>query len=230
MAAALLTLIVSSTPPHGVLAALPTSAGLTPTGAMPHDRDTPAPTPTSASWLPSRASAAPDSRAFDPLAIVPVDAWALAAVAREPAPTPIPLALTALGAAPSPARGATPARSAAARVVVRAAARPARLWAQLRHGLTVTGRATWYSGTRGYAGIPHVAMPGARYLARGGSAPRARVCASGRCVIVRVVDACGCHVGSRRARVADLSATALRRLRLDPGRGVYRVRVTLLAP
>jgi rare lipoprotein A (peptidoglycan hydrolase) len=73
-------------------------------------------------------------------------------------------------------------------------------------------------------------MPGARFLARGSGTPRARVCADGRCTVVRVVDACGCHVGTSRARVVDLSAATLQRLGLDPARGVYRVRVTLLAP
>jgi len=103
------------------------------------------------------------------------------------------------------------------------------MWSQLRRGLTVTGLATWYETTRGYADVPHVAMPGARYLPRGRTAPRARVCVDGRCIVVRVVDACGCSVGTQRARIVDLSATALRRLGLDPGRGVYRVRVTLAA-
>jgi len=133
------------------------------------------------------------------------------------------LAPAALAAPPAPSRSAP-------RAVVQAAERPARLWAQLRDGLTVSGVATWYPGTRGYARIPHVAMPGARYLTRGRSAPRARVCAGHRCTVVRVVDACACSVGTRRARVVDLSATALIRLGLDHRRGVYQVRVTLLAP
>jgi hypothetical protein len=108
--------------------------------------------------------------------------------------------------------------------------RPARLWAQLRDGLTITGVATWYPGTRGYAGIPHVAMPGARYLAHGRTAPRALVCAGDRCTVVHVVDACACFAGTRQARVVDLSAPALSRLGLDHRRGVYQVRVTLLEP
>jgi rare lipoprotein A (peptidoglycan hydrolase) len=45
-----------------------------------------------------------------------------------------------------------------------------------------------------------------------------------------VVDACACFAGTRQARVVDLSATALLRLGLDRWRGVYQVRVTLLAP
>jgi rare lipoprotein A (peptidoglycan hydrolase) len=71
-------------------------------------------------------------------------------------------------------------------------------------------------------------MPGASFLARAGVAPRARVCADGRCAIVRVVDACGCHVGTSSARLVDLSAATLDRLGLDASRGVYRVTVTLL--
>jgi hypothetical protein len=147
----------------------------------------------------------------------------------------IPVRPIAPGARPTTAAGASGAgttavrtRAAAAPRVVRAAARPAAMWAQLRRGLTVTGRATWYGATRGYGDIAHVAMAGARYLPRGRSAPRARVCVDGRCAVMPVVDFCGCHVGSGRARIVDLSAAAVRRLGLDPGRGVYNVRVTLV--
>jgi hypothetical protein len=154
---------------------------------------------------------------------VPPDARALDTQARAPEPSPAVLAPTAPAAAPAPTKPAP-------RAVVRAAERPARLWAQLRDGLTITGVATWYPGTRGYAGIPHVAMPGARYLSRGRTTPRALVCAGDRCTVVRVVDACACLVGTRKARVVDLSALALSRLGLDHRRGVYQVRVTLLEP
>jgi hypothetical protein len=158
---------------------------------------------------------APDPRALDTLAR-----------AAEPTPAAVaPPAPEAVAPAEVPAPTAT-----ASRTVVRAAPRPAGLWAQLRDGLTVAGVATWYFGTRGYAGIPHVAMPGARYLAKGRTAPRAEVCAGDRCTVVRVVDACACFAGTRQARVVDLSAAALLRLGLDRWRGVYQVRVTLLAP
>jgi hypothetical protein len=43
-----------------------------------------------------------------------------------------------------------------------------------------------------------------------------------------VVDACGCYVGTPRARIIDLSSETLRRLQLDPARGIYSVKVTLL--
>jgi hypothetical protein len=102
------------------------------------------------------------------------------------------------------------------------------MWRQLRRGLTISGVATWYTGTRGYAGIAHVAMPGAHYIRRGRSAPRARICSARRCVVVLVVDSCGCAARTRHARIVDLSATTLRRLGLDRRRGIYKVRITLL--
>jgi hypothetical protein len=167
---------------------------------------------------------------------------AIAAATLRPGPAPVadtpdlripvtPLTAGARSAAAAAAgTGATAVRTreTAPPKVVRAAARPAAMWAQLRRGLTVTGRATWYGATRGYADVAHVAMAGARYLPRGRSAPKARVCVDGRCAVLPVVDFCGCHVGSARARIVDLSAAALRRLGLDPSRGVYRVRVTLV--
>ena len=230
MAAVLIAVIVSSTPPSSVRAALPDLAGPAPAGPIPRDGNTSAP---AALPLPSRAAVmlaavALDSQEFASLPTVPSDARALDTLARVPeptpaAPTPAALAPAALAAAPAPIKSPP-------RAVVRAAERPARLWAQLRDGLTVSGVATWYPGTRGYARISHVAMPGARYLTRGRTAPRALICAGHRCTVVRVVDACACSVGTRRARVVDLSATALMRLGLDHRRGVYQVRVTLLAP
>jgi hypothetical protein len=225
--AALLTLFVQASPAPVALASLPTLVTSAPSGRAGSGTHAPAPLP-----LPSRAAGTP---ALFVLPAVPVDSRALDSLP----PTPLP-ALTNAPAAEALVDGvlAVPvtvskpaaARSVARPPVVRAAARPAKLWRQLRKGLTVRGAATWYFGTRGYAGIPHVAMPGARYLPRGRTAPRARVCAAGRCITVRVVDACGCHRGSGRARVVDMSTTALRRLGLDPARGVYRVRVTLLTP
>jgi hypothetical protein len=196
--AALLSLLVSTTPAHGALAAIPT-----PVGSVP-----------AAPSFPSRPAVALDSATFD---------------TPDPDPAPPAVAPIVLTAVPFAAPRST-ARPAARSVVVRAAARPARMWAQLRKGFTVTGLATWYGGTRGYAGIPHVAMPGARFLPRGRTAPRARVCVDGRCITVQVVDACACSVGTRQARIVDLSVTALGRLGLDPRRGVYQVRITLLAP
>jgi hypothetical protein len=211
VAAALLTVIVSTTQPTGALAALPILAGQAGAeAAIPHET---VPMPAS---LPAVTSVA---RALDD-------------PAREPEPTPVLLApapATPAALPKAPAARAAPARPSRPRVV-RAAVRPARLWAQLRAGLTVTGSATWYFGTSGYAGVAHVAMPGARYLPRGRSAPRARICAGGRCTIVAVVDACGCRAGTRGARLVDVSVTTLRRLGLDPRRGVYQVRVTLVTP
>lgn len=224
MAAVLLTVIVSSTPHSGTLAVLSHRAGAAPAGAIFGDGSTSAPARRS---LPLQAAVTPAAVAHDSedvrLPTVPASARALDTLARVPEPTPAAVAPAAPTAAPA-------LTVSAPRAVVRAAGRPAALWAQLRDGLTVAGVATWYFGTRGYAGIPHVAMPGARYLANGQTTPRALVCAGDRCTVVRVVDACACFRGTRQARVVDLSATALLRLGLDRWRGVYQVRVTLLAP
>ena len=205
--------------------ATPGLAGPAPASAIARHGTTSAP---ASRPLPSRtvvtlAAVDLDSRASIALPAVPPDARALDTLAGVPEPPPAAPAPAARAEVPAPTASAPP-------TVVRAAGRPAGLWAQLRDGLTVAGVATWYFGTRGYAGIPHVAMPGARYLAHGRAAPRAQVCAGDRCTVVRVVDACACFVGTRQARVVDLSATALLRLGLDHQRGVYQVRVTLLAP
>jgi len=224
--AALLTLIVNATPAPGVLAPLPALADSAPVEGILPDVDPSAPT---IADLPLTPAVALDSPDLHDLPATPAEARALDAAASE-----APVALTASEAPAPPAAAAQPApaaaQPAAPRAAVRAATRPAKLWSQLRRGLTVRGAATWYFGTRGYAGIAHVAMPGARYLPRGANGPRARVCAGGRCVTVRVVDSCGCRAGTRKARVADLSVATLRRLGLDPRRGVYQVRVTLIAP
>ena len=230
MAGVLLTVVVSSTPHSGMLAALPHRANAAPGGTIFGDVSTSAP----ARWSPpSRAAVTPAAVAHDsedvPLPAVPASARALDTLARVPEPAPAAVAPAAPTAGSAPAAAAAP-RASAPRAVVRAAGRPAALWAQLRDGLTVAGAATWYFGTRGYTGIPHVAMPGARDLTRGRTAPRAQVCAGDRCTVVQVVDACACFVGTRQARVVDLSAPALSRLGLDHRRGVYQVRVTLLEP
>lgn len=226
MVAALVTLIASSTAAPGLLAAYPTLPGSPAADeALPGSRLATSPLlPAASRSAVTFAAAVPDRGARVPLPAVPVDPRRLDRVTSAPEPEPASAGPVASATATVETRPARPP-------VVRAAARPARLWAQLRRGLTVSGVATWYWGSRGYAGVAHVAMPGARFLPRGkDGVPRARVCAAGRCVVVRVVDRCGCYARTPRARVADLSLGTLRRLRLDPGRGVYKVRVTLIQP
>ena len=76
-------------------------------------------------------------------------------------------------------------------------------------GDTVTGSATWYCCSLGYRGQAVVALPGAL----GGQydpPPAARtvtVCGD-RCVVLPVVDYCGCHWGTSAQKVADLSPEA----------------------
>ncbi len=76
-------------------------------------------------------------------------------------------------------------------------------------GTVVTGKATWYCCSAGWKGQAVVALPGAL----GGhydAPPAARfvtVCAD-RCVLLPVVDYCGCFWGTASQRVADLSPEA----------------------
>ena len=73
----------------------------------------------------------------------------------------------------------------------------------------ITGKATWYCCTAGWRGQAVVALPGAL----GGhydASPAARfvtVCAD-RCVVLPVVDYCGCYWGTASQKVADLSPEA----------------------
>lgn len=76
-------------------------------------------------------------------------------------------------------------------------------------GTVVTGKATWYCCSAGWRGEAVVALPGAL----GGhydAPPAARfvtVCAD-RCVLLPVVDYCGCYWGTASQKVADLSREA----------------------
>lgn len=226
--AVLVSVLMTASPASGVLAMLPGSALATPARSVATVERVAAPPPSALPSAPldTYAAAGPAVQALLPSDAVPEPGAVLepgallASTARSSATRLIAVAepSATLAATPQPARTR----------VVPAAKSPTRLWAQLRRGLTVRGTATWYPATRGYAGIAHVAMPGARYVPRGSGSLRARVCADGRCTIVRVVDACACLAGTPRARVADLSLETLHRLGLDPSRGVYTVRITLV--
>ncbi|HLA65088.1 MAG TPA: hypothetical protein VK600_00735 [Candidatus Saccharimonadales bacterium] len=76
-------------------------------------------------------------------------------------------------------------------------------------GTTVTGRATWYCCSAGWRGQAVVALPGA--LGGHYDAPPAAhsvtVCAD-RCVVLPIVDYCGCSWGTANQKVADLSPEA----------------------
>lgn len=76
-------------------------------------------------------------------------------------------------------------------------------------GTVVSGKATWYCCSRGWRGQAVVALPGAlggRYTAPPTSY-YVTVCAD-RCVVLPVVDYCGCYWGTSSQRVADLSPEA----------------------
>jgi hypothetical protein len=76
-------------------------------------------------------------------------------------------------------------------------------------GTAVSGKATWYCCSRDWRGQAVVALPGA--LGGHYKAPPTSyyvtVCAD-RCVVLPVVDYCGCYWGTSRQRVADLSPEA----------------------
>ena len=111
---------------------------------------------------------------------------------------------------------------------MRAAASRAGFWAQLRDGLTVQGGASWYTGTAGWLGTAHVAMPLADTLPAGARAPLVRVCVNSRCVTVPVVDSCACFWGSSGEMLVDFSLPLVRRLGLAPSTGIYTVEITLI--
>ena len=76
-------------------------------------------------------------------------------------------------------------------------------------GTVISGKATWYCCSKGWRGQAVVALPGA--LGGQFHSPPASsfvtVCAD-RCVVLPVVDYCGCYWGTSRQRVADLSPEA----------------------
>ncbi len=88
---------------------------------------------------------------------------------------------------------------------------------------TMRGLASWYPTTRGWSSVPHVALPGARYVPFGQPVPwvTVTVILDGRVVSDRfpVVDWCGCPGG----RIVDLSLGAVEALGLDPSRGLWPV-------
>jgi len=96
-------------------------------------------------------------------------------------------------------------------------------------GNAITGKATWYCCTLGWRGLAVVALPGAL----GGhydpppAASSVTVCAD-RCVVLPVVDYCGCYWGTANQRVADLSPEAWAAVSNAPlSRGVVTVTVHL---
>lgn len=99
--------------------------------------------------------------------------------------------------------------SAAMQATLYARPRSAKVSAPPLSGTVVSGTATWYCCSKGWRGQAVVALPGAL----GGhydSPPAAfsvTVCAD-RCVVLPVVDYCGCYWGTSRQRVADLSPEA----------------------
>ena len=76
-------------------------------------------------------------------------------------------------------------------------------------GTTISGKATWYCCSLGWRGLAVVALPGALggHYDSPPAAHFATVCAD-RCVVLPVVDYCGCYWGTPSQKVADLSPEA----------------------
>jgi hypothetical protein len=96
-------------------------------------------------------------------------------------------------------------------------------------GDSISGKATWYCCSAGWRGLAVVALPGA--LGGHYDAPPASksvtVCGT-RCVLLPVVDYCGCYWGTSSQRVADLSPEAWAAVTDAPlSRGVVTVTVYL---
>jgi hypothetical protein len=103
----------------------------------------------------------------------------------------------------------------------------AKVSAQPLSGTVVSGKATWYCCSRGWRGQAVVALPGA--LGGHFQGPPATwhvtVCAD-RCVVLPVVDYCGCSWGTASQKVADLSPEAWTAVTDSAfSRGVVRVTV-----
>lgn len=91
----------------------------------------------------------------------------------------------------------------------------------------LVGVASWYPGSRGWHGVPHVALPSGRWTGAIGAHAVVCVFAGGRsrCATLPVVD---CLCGGIPGRIVDLSIEAVRLLDLDPARGLWPASVEVL--
>jgi hypothetical protein len=138
----------------------------------------------------------------------------------------------------TPAAALTPAagrdgQGAVLREPIRAAARPATHGSSLDRAAgaeaeIVSGIASNYPGTAGFAGDPAVALPGplgGEYT--GAVSGYVQVCAD-RCARLPVVDWCDCYWGTADQRVVDLSQAAWQLVADEPlSAGLVQVRVVL---
>jgi len=157
------------------------------------------------------------------LAATPADATA-------PRPAPDPTALlhpVELPGADGPDRTRTGAPSDPAIVPATASADVRPVGAPSPRPSPELGVASWYGGSRGWHGVPHVALPSGRWTGEIGA--HAVVCVfeggRSRCATLPVVD---CLCGGIPGRIVDLSIEAVALLGLDPSRGLWRASVEVI--
>jgi hypothetical protein len=96
---------------------------------------------------------------------------------------------------------------------------------------TISGLASNYAGTLGFAGEPVVALPGALGGQHTGGVVGAVTICADRCARLQVVDWCDCYWGGADQRVADLSEAAWSLVTDRPlSAGLVEVRVVLDHP
>lgn len=95
-------------------------------------------------------------------------------------------------------------------------------------GRVTSGTASYYPGSRGFHGRPHVAVQDGRWT---GKIQRfIKVCVKGHgCAILPVVDYCQCHRGEEGEKIVDLSIEAVRKFHLDTTDGIWNATIQEVA-
>lgn len=142
------------------------------------------------------------------------------AAAAMPPANRAPLVFRPVEVPPLLDRFATPAPTRSSALGIRGSSRSERR----PPSFALAGTASWYCCTAGYGQDAVVAAAGPALRVGDWRGRIVTVCA-GVCLRVRLVDWCGCYRGTARERLVDLAIGAVAALGLDPGRGLYEVKV-----